>query len=266
MYTFVTSLNKAYWNSTSKININSWVECLPEDVNIVIYSEEEIDIGIFPEPRVSLKPLYNCKPLLEFINKHKDDPHYNGQIGRKLEGSSKSFKWKGIKFAHKTFAIFEEAKHLNKGKLFWLDADVLMHNKIDHDYLDYLLPDTKAISYLGRPKEYDECGLMGYNLDNTFAKDFLKRYENEYTGGLEHLRETHDSWIFFQLRLGYEDQTPFLNLNPTPKDNKSPFNNSGINSHMVHTKGKSKERLQQKFLKRFALQKAREQRELVNGT
>tara|TARA_B100002019_G_scaffold159455_1_gene137435 strand:- start:10587 stop:11387 length:801 start_codon:yes stop_codon:yes gene_type:complete len=266
MYTFVTSLNKAYWNSTSKININSWVECLPEDVNIVIYSEEEIDIGIFPEPRVSLKPLYDCKPLLEFINKHKDDPHYNGQIGRKLEGSSKSFKWKGIKFAHKTFAIFEEAKHLNKGKLFWLDADVLMHNKIDHEYLDYLLPNTKAISYLGRPKEYDECGLMGYNLDNTFAKDFLKRYENEYTGGLEHLRETHDSWIFFQLRLGYEDQTPFLNLNPTPKDNKSPFNNSGINSHMVHTKGKSKERLQQKFLKRFALQKAREQRELVNGT
>ena len=166
----------------------------------------------------------------------------------------------------KTFAIFEEAKHLDKGKLFWLDADVLMHNKIDHDYLDYLLPDTKAISYLGRPKEYDECGLMGYNLNTSFAKDFLKKYENEYATGLEHLRETHDSWIFFQLRLGYEDQTPFLNLNPTPKDNKSPFNNSGINSHMVHTKGKSKERLQQKFLKRFALQKAREQRELVNGT
>ena len=41
MYTFVTSPNKAYWNQ-SKVNINSWVECLPEDVNIVIYSEENI--------------------------------------------------------------------------------------------------------------------------------------------------------------------------------------------------------------------------------
>ena len=39
MYTFVTSLNKAYWNSTSKININSWVECLPEDVNIVTIAQ-----------------------------------------------------------------------------------------------------------------------------------------------------------------------------------------------------------------------------------
>ena len=142
-----------------------------------------------------------------------------------------------------------------------------MHNTIDHAYLDYLLPDSKAISYLGRPNEYDECGLMGYNLNTRFAKEFLASFENEYLGGLEHLRETHDSWVFFQLRLGFEDQTPFLNLNPTPKDNKSPFNNSGINSHMVHTKGKSKERLQQKFLKRFALQKAREQREkIANGT
>ena len=118
MYTFVTSLNKAYWNSTSKVNINSWVECLPEDVNIVIYSEENIDIGIFPEPRVSVKPLYDSKPLLEFINKHKDDPHYNGQIGPKLEGSSKAFKWKGIKFAPKTFAIFQEARCLMQESYF----------------------------------------------------------------------------------------------------------------------------------------------------
>ena len=98
----------------------------------------------------------------------------------------------------------------------------------------------KAISYLGRPNEYDECGLMGYNLNTRFAKEFLPSFENEYLNGLEHLRETHDSWVFFQLRLGFEDQTPFLNLNPTPKDNKSPFNNSGINSHMVLQKVKAK--------------------------
>ena len=66
---------------------------------------------------------------------------------------------------------------------------------------------------------------MGYNLNTEFAKDFLTKFENEYKTGLEHLRETHDSWVFFQLRLGFEDQTPFLNLNPTPKDNKSPFIN-----------------------------------------
>ena len=89
----------------------------------------------------------------------------------------------------------------NAGKLFWLDADVLMHNTIDHAYLDYLTPDSKAISYLGRPNEYDECGLMGYNLNTRFAKEFPRSFENEYLNGLEHPRETHDSWVFFPIEV-----------------------------------------------------------------
>lgn len=258
-YTFVTSLNNNYWNSTSKINLQSWCNCLPEDVDIIVYSEDNIDVNRVSH-RLQYKPLYElCKPLLEFKIKHKDNPHYNGQIGRKLEGSSKAFKWNGIKFAHKTFAIFTEAKQQEKGYLIWLDADVLMHKFIDHEYLKRLFPENKSISYLGRPEEYDECGLMGYNLDTEFARNFLQKFENEYLNGMEHLRETHDSWVFYQLRLGYEDQSPFLNLNPNPVNNKSPFNNSGIKEVMVHTKGKNKERLQQKFLKRFMLEERRRQ-------
>jgi len=258
-YTFVTSLNKDYWNSTSKINLESWCNCLPDDVNIVVYSEDLIHTDRVNK-RLVYKPLYDlCKPLVEFKLKHKDNPHYNGQIGRKLEGSSKAFKWNGIKFAHKTFSIFTEAKTLDEGYLIWLDADVLMHQFIDHEYLKRLFPEDKAISYLGRPNEYDECGLMGYNLNNPLAKDFLNKFENLYLTGLDHLRETHDSWVFYQLRLSYDDQSQFLNLNPNPVNNKSPFNNSGIKEVMVHTKGKNKERLQQKFLKRFMLEERRRQ-------
>ena len=46
----------------------------------------------------------------------------------------------------------------------------------------------------------------------------------------DELRETHDSWIFYQLRLSFENggYEGFKNLNPTPVNNKSPFNNSGI--------------------------------------
>jgi len=259
-YTIVTSLNKTYWDSTSEVNINSWINCLPTDVNIIVYSEDNINIEA-ANSRIQLKSLYESKSLVEFIKKHKDNPHYNGQQGSKIEDSSTSFKWKGIKFAHKTFAIFEEARLHDSGKLFWLDADVLIHDLINYEYLDKLLPDNKSISYLGRPTEYDECGLVGYNLNTIFAKEFLTKFENEYKGGLEHLRETHDSWIFFQLRKSFQDQSPFHNLNPTAKTNKSPFNNSGISEKMVHTKGKDKERLQQKFLKRFARAKARAERD-----
>ena len=263
MYTFVTSLNKKYWESTSKLNVHSWSEHLPSDVKIVVYSEDVIDVGEV-DSRIQYKPLYDLAPeLVKFKEKHKHDHHYNGKIGKKQEGTTKAFKWEGIKFAHKTFAIFAESKIQKDGYLVWCDADVLIHKPIDYVYLEKLFPTDKAITYLGRPNEYDECGLMGYNLNTQFAKDFLINYENEYLNGLEHLRETHDSWIFFQLRLGYEDQSLFHNLNPNPINNKSPFNNSGINEVMVHTKGKNKERIQQKFLKRFALEEARKERQLL---
>ena len=39
-YTFVTSLNNEYWNSTSKVNVQSWAEHLPDNVDIVVYSED----------------------------------------------------------------------------------------------------------------------------------------------------------------------------------------------------------------------------------
>lgn len=257
MYTFVTSLNQEYWTSTSKTNLLSWDRNLTDIADIVIYSEDPIDISGFSN-RVTVKPLYKlCPELLEFKEKHKDDPHYNGQIGRKLEGSSKAFKWNAIKFAHKTFAIFAEAKQQVDNTVVWLDADVLMHKPVTTKYLQELFPSNKAISYLGRPEAYDECGLMAYNLRQDLAREFLNKFEQEYLNGLDHLRETHDSWVFYQLRLGYEDQELFNNLNPTPKDNKSPFNNSGINEYMVHTKGKNKERLQHKFIKRFLLEETR---------
>ena len=49
MYTIVTSLNQKYWDETSKINIQSWAQFLPQEVKIVIYSYyreqfNEIDI------------------------------------------------------------------------------------------------------------------------------------------------------------------------------------------------------------------------------
>ena len=258
MYTFVTSLNKEYWTSTSKTNLQSWDKNLTDVADIVIYSEDDIDLSGFSS-RVTVKNLYQlCPELVEFKNKHAQDPHYNGQVGRKLEGSSKAFKWNAIKFAHKTFAIFAEAKQHQTRTIVWLDADVLVHKPLTTEYLKELFPPDKAISYLGRPEAYDECGLMSYNLQHNLTKEFLSKFEDQYLTGLDHLRETHDSWVFYQLRLGYNDQSLFHNLNPTPKDNKSPFNNSGINEYMVHTKGKNKERLQNKFIKRFMLQDARE--------
>lgn len=255
-YTIITSLNKQYLEDTAKVNLESWTRNLPDDVKIIAYSEEDLR---YKNNRITFRDLYAEAPeLVAFKEKFKDNPNYNGKLGTKLEGNAKAFKWKGIKFAHKTYAIFSGSKTQTQGWLIWLDADVLMHEPITYEWLSEKFPADKSIVYLGRPEAYDECGLMGYNLDNEFAKNFLQRFETEYNNGLQGYRETHDSWIFYQLRLAHKDQSEFLDLNPNPINNKSPFNNSGINKVMVHTKGKKKQKLQQKFLKRFELQRMRD--------
>ena len=61
---------------------------------------------------------------------------------------------------------------------------------------------------------------MGYNLNTRFAKEFSRPFENEYLNGLEHPRETHDSWVFFQLRLGFQDSNPSKFESQHPKITK----------------------------------------------
>jgi hypothetical protein len=94
---------------------------------------------------------------------------------------------------------------------------------------------------------------MGYNLKNDFTKTFLQKFEDAYLNGLDNYRETHDSWIFYQLRLSYEDQSQFLNLNTNTESNKHPVSSSVLKDKMVHNKGDQKKRWQQKFIKRHKL-------------
>ena len=97
LYTIITSLNQKYWDETSKINIQSWAQFLPPEVKIVIYSEDDIDIGNLKE-RIIVKDIYStCPKLVKFKNTHKHNPHYNGDAPVK---DTKKFKWNAIKFVH----------------------------------------------------------------------------------------------------------------------------------------------------------------------
>ena len=159
MYTIVTSLNQKYWDETSKINIQSWHQFLPPEVKIVMYSEDKIDLG-YMQDRIVLKDLYStCPKLVEFKNRHKHNPHYNGDAPVK---ETKKFKWNAIKFAHKTFPIFEESKVCKTNYLIWLDADVLMHTNITMQWLAELFPAKSCISYLGRPSNTKTSYAVSY--------------------------------------------------------------------------------------------------------
>jgi len=74
------------------------------------------------------------------------------------------------------------------------------------------------------------------------------------SGEIENLQETHDSFIFDNVRL-QKDQKLFHDLNSRSETNKPPFPRTALKETMVHTKGLNKEKLQKKFLKKIKQRK-----------
>jgi len=245
----VTSVNNKYWTEGSKINVASWDANLPKWAKIHVYHEDPfIDKKGFSD-RVIFHDLYkSATDLLPFIEKHKDDPHYNGT---KDVTVTRAFKWNAIKFAHKTYAIFHRYDVTDAEYVIWIDADMLIHNYVNRSFLKRICNPNISVSYLGRPSMYSECGFVVYNIANEIGNQFLKEFKRYYNEDeLKTIEETHDSYVFDEVRKTF-DQSSFYNINATADDNKHPVMKSMLYDYMVHTKGKDKLRQQLKFAKRF---------------
>ena len=259
----VTSVNNKYWAEGSKINVSSWDTNLPKWVKIHVYHEDPfIDKKGFSE-RVIFHNLYESSPeLLEFIETHKDNPLYNGT---KDVSETRSFKWNAIKFAHKTFAIFNRFENTNTEYLIWIDADMLIHNYISRSFLKKICNKNISVTYLGRPTMYSECGFVVYNISHPVGYEFVKEFKRYYVEDeLKNISETHDSFVFDEVRKNFE-QDSFYNMNSAADDNKHPVTKTMLYDYMVHTKGKDKIRQQLKFAKRFYMHEITEElTELMN--
>jgi hypothetical protein len=249
-YNIVTSVNNKYWNEGSRINLLTWDKNLLEDIEIHVYHEDEISKHGFSK-RVLFHKLYKSSPeLVNFISKHKHDPHYNGT---KVSDTANAYKWNGIKFAHKTYSIFHRFENTTADYLIWLDADMLIHSFVSSEFLSRFCNKKTSVAYLGRPTMYSECGFVAYNLKHPVGYQFLKEFKSFYEDDkLKDIRETHDSFVFDQARIQF-DQESFLNLNKDATVNKHPVTKSILYEVMVHTKGEDKIRQQLKFVKRFRM-------------
>ena len=245
MYNVITSFNEKYWHEIAKQNVSLLDKNWPESFQIKLYHELK---NIDPEfsNRVKWYDLYKeCPEISKFAEKWKDHPKANGAGVKK-----NSFRWNAIKFVHKTFAIWHAAKNQKEGWLIWLDCDATLFKKIDLPFLQSMCPAEHAISFMGRPGKYSECGFMGFNLNHSLTREFLNEWENLYlSGDFIDLPETHDSWTFDYLRK-QKDSKFFFNVNSKAITNKNPFSQSLLGSHFAHAKGSGKEKQQQRILNR----------------
>jgi hypothetical protein len=135
-----------------------------------------------------------------------------------------------------------------KGKVFWIDGDVITHSKVPETFLDEVLPDDKMCCFLGRDGWYDsETGFIGFNYDHPECEHFLKIEENTLFSGI--IFTQHRWWdmvCFDWSRTAFCAQSPekkdyFVDLaKDLPRGTMHVFVNSVVGAYMDHLKGKRK--------------------------
>ena len=178
-YTLMTSFNEKYWQEIAKDNSKLFDKFWPADCDILLYHQLPVIEHTSMSHRVKWIDLYkNCPDLVAFANKWKDNTRANG-----ISPKKNAFRWNAIKFAHKTFAIWNAAKRIKSGWLVWIDCDAFIFNTIDKKFLDTVFPKNKHICYLGRKGKYSECGFMGFDLNHPQVQKFMIDWENLYLSG-----------------------------------------------------------------------------------
>jgi len=241
-YTVVTSFSKKGFHEYGRRFIETFKQFWPPEVSLMIYHEGSDDPIVLRHHNVNLiKYVKNC---YTFLGEYSDNPLFNGAlVNQPLPWKKKcimegyNYRFDMIKFARKVFAI-EDAASVNKtGKMFWVDADVLTFAKISIDFLDSLLPNNVALSFLNRPGSYSECGFVGYNLNHPACHPFISEFADVYKNGkVIDFAEWHDSYVFDKIRIS--KNIPGYGI-PSPNRGHI-FINSILGSVMDHLKGDRK--------------------------
>ena len=257
----ITSYKPGTWNDYAKRAVDSVLEHWPADTDVAVYHEAQAQ-DIFDHPRVQWLDVHEVQPaLLDFKNKHKDDPIANGEIDEIPNGVRRpgpmptkgSFQWNAVRFANKVFCVTHALKNSpGYDYVIWLDADTYSFRPMPKDFLEQLLPGDTMLTYLGRqnPDLKDggkdpECGFVGYNLNHPEIQNYNNEWENMYV--------TDD---VFKLTLGWTDCSTLWHLSKLYQKEKNVkvndigymkrvkghhvFINSELGLYMDHFKGNRK--------------------------
>lgn len=123
-----------------------------------------------------------------------------------------SYRYGVAKWCKKVMALTSEPRDTDW--LVWIDADVIVHSSPSPDWVERVLPDDKALVYLGRRhRTASECGFVGYNLRVSAVRQLLDDFREMYlTGEVYGLAEWHDSYVFDFLRRKLTDPAGWHDL------------------------------------------------------
>ena len=204
--TVVTTFHKPGLDTYGQRFLDSFAERVSKKIKLLVYAEDCNPINPDPEQITILDAKEVLPKLNAFKERWKDDPKANGIPPdsiklRRPRDWQKKFKWDAIRFANKTYAVYDACER-SKDWCVWMDADTFIHSDWSHKEFQRLLPQNAWITYVGRGKgsqTWPECGFYGMNLNHPVCHEFLKEFERVYEeaeNGIFLLEEWHDSYVF----------------------------------------------------------------------
>lgn len=206
-YTVISTFNASGYNQYGQRMIQTFLQNWPQDVELVIYTENcQVAESA---PNLTVIDLEQASPeLVAFKQKWRNIPKANGDVSadpvrNRRKDSGKGFKWNAVRFSHKVYAVFAEARRTHSDWLIWMDADMVCHSPISIDFLNRMCDPGRDVCYLGRVGKYTECGLYALNLNSDSTLEFLRVFQHYYDDaeqGIFTLMEWHDSFVFDHVR------------------------------------------------------------------
>jgi len=257
--TVVTTFHPEGYSKYAKRFLESFAKQVDKRIKLIVYAE-----GVKPDNpdpnRIEILDQATALPkLVAFKERWKDDPKANGippeEIKRRRKDWDKAFKWDAIRFANKTYAVFDACER-SKDWCVWMDADSYIHSDWSYEDFIELLPENKWITYVGRGKgsqTWPECGFYGLNLNNHQCNAFLKEFERMYEdaeNGIFKLEEWHDSYVFGEILNNMKVHNPSVldySADMYLKEAKTgggghPLINGPLGKFMDHMKGGRKDK------------------------
>lgn len=188
---------------------------------LIVYSEDRL-----PFPHVALNRV--CPKLAAFQKRCPSAPDYRFDAAR---------------FAPKVFAFCHAAWNADD-LVFWLDADIVIHEAVPIDFLRGLLPPGAYAGYFGRPGLYTETGFHMVDARHPAHRSFLQELRAVYLDGtIFRLPQWHDCMAYDFVREQFEEAgVLFHNLSGIHRNDPHPMAKSEIGAYLDHLKGPNRKR------------------------
>lgn len=204
--TVVTTFHEAGMKLYGQRFIDSFAERVDKRIRLFVYAENCKPVNPDDEQIRIFDAGLALPKLNAFKLRWRNDPKANGKPpadirARRPKDHHKEFKWDAIRFANKTYAVYDAAAR-SRDWCVWMDADTFVHSDWSYEEFKECLPDTSWITYVGRGKgsqTWPECGFYGMNVKDPVCKEFLAEFERMYENadeGIFLLEEWHDSYVF----------------------------------------------------------------------